>query len=148
MLNSLKNALRDLLGANEIPDTSSARELAAAGLMLEVATIDHHLDATEMNALLQELSRQFHLDGETLHGLVERARSNASQNTSVYPFTRYVNEHFTPEEKFELLTGMWRIAYADLNLDKYEEYTIRKIADLLYMSQSDFIRAKIIARDS
>ncbi|MYM62001.1 TerB family tellurite resistance protein [Pseudomaricurvus sp. HS19] len=147
-MTNLKSALRELLGTTtEVEDDSRARELAAAGLMLEVATVDHHLDASEMQTLLQELGQQFHLDGETLHNLVERARNNASQNTSVYPFTRYVNDHFTQEEKFDLLTGMWRIAYADLNLDKYEEYTIRKIADLLHMSQSDFIRAKVIARD-
>ena len=41
---------------------------------------------------------------------------------------------------------MWAIAYADGDLDKYEEYIIRKVADLLHVSHSDFMHAKHTAR--
>jgi uncharacterized tellurite resistance protein B-like protein len=44
------------------------------------------------------------------------------------------------------LTGLWRIAYASAGIDKYEEHIIRRIAELLYMPHSEFIRAKLIAR--
>ncbi len=37
---------------------------------------------------------------------------------------------------------MWQIAYADGQLDKYEEYMIRRVTELTYVSHSDFIRAK------
>jgi len=39
------------------------------------------------------------------------------------------------------------IAFADGNIDKYEENLIRRVSDLIYVSHSDFIRAKISARD-
>jgi uncharacterized tellurite resistance protein B-like protein len=38
---------------------------------------------------------------------------------------------------------MWRVAFADRRLDKYEEAQIRKIADLLYVPHKDFIRTKL-----
>jgi uncharacterized tellurite resistance protein B-like protein len=41
---------------------------------------------------------------------------------------------------------MWELAYADAELDKYEEYVIRKVADLIYVSHSEFIRAKTVAK--
>jgi uncharacterized tellurite resistance protein B-like protein len=41
---------------------------------------------------------------------------------------------------------MWRVAYADERLDKYEEHLIRKISDLIYVSHRDFIRTKHSAR--
>jgi len=41
---------------------------------------------------------------------------------------------------------MWEIAYADNQLDKYEEYVIRKVADLIHVSHSEFIRAKSIVK--
>jgi uncharacterized tellurite resistance protein B-like protein len=38
---------------------------------------------------------------------------------------------------------LWSVAYADDKLDRYEEYYVRKIADLLYISHSDYIKAKL-----
>jgi uncharacterized tellurite resistance protein B-like protein len=40
---------------------------------------------------------------------------------------------------------LWLIAYADGVIDKYEEAAIRKASELLYVSHSDFIRAKFAA---
>ena len=41
---------------------------------------------------------------------------------------------------------MWRVAYADGRLDKYEESLIRQVAELTYVSHSDYIRLKLAAR--
>ena len=43
---------------------------------------------------------------------------------------------------------MWKIAYADGNIDKDEEHIIRKVSNLIYVAHSDFIKAKINARES
>lgn len=40
------------------------------------------------------------------------------------------------------MKAMWEMAYADGNLDKYEDYIIRKVADLIYVPHTEFIRAK------
>ena len=42
---------------------------------------------------------------------------------------------------------MWQIAYADGELDKYEEYIIRRVSELIYVAHNDFIRAKQWARE-
>ena len=39
-----------------------------------------------------------------------------------------------------------RVAYADGRIHEYEEYLIRKVSDLIYVTHSDFIQAKIQAR--
>jgi len=38
---------------------------------------------------------------------------------------------------------LWAVAYADDELDRYEEYYMRKIADLLHVSHSDYIKTKL-----
>jgi len=43
---------------------------------------------------------------------------------------------------------MWKIAYADGNLDKYEEHLIRKTSDLIHISHSDYIKIKLEVRDN
>ena len=50
-------------------------------------------------------------------------------------------------DKVLLVENLWRLALADDHLDKYEEQMIRKTADLLYVSHSDFIRTKLRVRD-
>ena len=45
----------------------------------------------------------------------------------------------------QLVEQLWRIAYADGVIDKYEEAAIRKASELLYVAHADFIRAKLSA---
>ncbi len=148
MLDGIKAFFSNLLDAEDVNiDSTDPKQLAAAALMIEIATIDEHFDATEIQALVKELQRQFELDSETLHKLIDIARRESDQSTSLYQFTRCVNDEFSHEEKFDLLIGMWRIAYADGNLDKYEEYMVRRVTDLIHVSHGDFIRAKKMAQD-
>jgi len=37
---------------------------------------------------------------------------------------------------------MWDIAFIDSKIDKYEDFTIRKVADLIYVKHKDFISLK------
>lgn len=149
MLASLKSFFSDLLPSDTgAVETRDPKQLAAAALMIEVATIDQHFDETEMRALNNELRRQFGLDESTLQQLMERAQAERNDSTSLYQFTRLVNDAFSVEEKYQLLLGMWRVAFADGKLDKYEEHIIRRISELLYVPHSDFIRTKLAARDT
>ncbi len=122
------------------------KQLAVAALLIEVATADHVMDGTELNALINLLERKFSLPHEQLLELADLAKTEAAEATSLYQFTQLINNECTASEKFELIKGMWEIAYADNQLDKYEEYVIRKVADLIHVSHSDFIRAKSIVR--
>jgi uncharacterized tellurite resistance protein B-like protein len=40
---------------------------------------------------------------------------------------------------------MWAVAFADGNLDKYEEALIRQVAELTYVPHQDYIRCKLAA---
>lgn len=148
MLAGLKTFFSEILETDtEVIDTMDARQLAAAALMIDVATIDDNFDENETQTLISELRRQFDLDNGTLHKLVEQARKENKDSTSLYQFTRCINDEFSPEEKCHLLLGMWRIAFADGDLDKYEEHIIRRVSDLIYVSHSDFIRTKKAAME-
>jgi uncharacterized tellurite resistance protein B-like protein len=122
------------------------RRLACAALLIEVAIIDNEFDAEEFQALQSILQNQFDIPAEDCEALTTLAQSECEESTSMYQFTQLVNEQCSQEEKFDLVKGMWSIAYADGDLDKYEEYIIRKVAELIYLSHGDFIRAKHVAR--
>jgi len=134
--------------ANTTEDTETHTwALAAAALMIEVATADQDFDNTELDALLSILSGEFNLTPEQLNTLVTNAKKQSSDATSLFQFTRQVNDSCTHEEKFRLVKGMWQVAYADGAVDKYEEHIIRRISDLMHLPHSQYIRAKQEARD-
>ena len=147
MLNKLKLLLENCFPEEaEIEDEHRKSHLAAAALMVEIATIDEHFDERELATLTQEIERQFQLPQDGIKKLAEEARSRSKESTSLYDFTQHINSEFDQSEKFDLLVGMWRIAYADGSLDKYEEYMVRKVSEMIYLAHGDFIRAKQIAR--
>lgn len=122
------------------------RNLACAALLIEVAVIDQEFDPTEFAALKKILVEQYDIAEIECDALAQYALEECENATSMYQFTQKVNQHCNQQEKYDLVKGMWTIAYADGNLDKYEEYIIRKTCGLLYVSHSDFIRAKHDAR--
>lgn len=148
VLNKLQQLLEQTNESNRSSDNSnSALNLATAALMVEVATIDQHFDPTEIEALKNQLLKQFFVDADTVDTLIEEAKTSSADSSSLYEFTQLINQHFNDEQKFMLTVALWHVAYADGNLDKYEEHIIRRIVDLIHMRHSDFIRAKQIARD-
>ena len=62
-------------------------------------------------------------------------------------FTRLLNDNLSRSERINIIENLWRVAYADSVLDKYEEYYIRKVADLLYVAHSDYIKTKLKAAE-
>ncbi len=151
MMSRIK-ALLDTLnqaGAEENNQALSANELqlATAALLVEVATIDQHLDEVELKALGKTLEQRFALSANELSELVKHAETESKEASSLYQFTQLINRHCNDQEKYELVCGLWTVAYADNVLDKHEEHIIRRIADLIHLRHSDFIKAKQHAKD-
>ena len=68
-----------------------------------------------------------------------------AENGEIYAYTRLACNELSIEARITLVEQFWQIAYADGVVDKYEEATIRKASDLLYIPHSDFIKAKLSA---
>jgi uncharacterized tellurite resistance protein B-like protein len=128
-------------------ETTSPDQLATAALLIEVMVIDGDLDDQEMQAIAGTLSNMLDLTEEQIDQLIELSKEEVAEATSLYQFTKEINEHFDIEKKLSLMTAMWRVAFADGHLDKHEENIIRRVADLLHIRHSEYIRCKANARD-
>lgn len=124
-----------------------SEQLAAAALLVEVMVIDGNLDEQELASISQTLCQILELSNDQVDELILLSRDEVSEATSLYQFTREINTHFSADQKMKLLTAMWRVAYADGHLDKHEEGIIRRVADLLHILHSDYIRCKLAARE-
>ena len=128
-------------------ETTSPDQLATAALLIEVMVIDGDLDDQEMQAIAGTLSNMLDLTEEQIDQLIELSKEEVAEATSLYQFTKEINEHFDIDKKLSLMTAMWRVAFADGHLDKHEENIIRRVADLLHIRHSEYIRCKANARD-
>jgi len=122
--------------------TNRPLELASAALMLEVGRADFSLQPAELDAIRDLLAHYFDLTSDEVSLLSEEAGERVDAATCLYEFTRVINDTASIEQKRELIGLMWRVAMADQALSQYEEHVIRKVADLLYLPHSNFIRAK------
>ena len=129
-------------------ETTSPDQLATAALLIEVMVIDGDLDDQEMQAIAGTLSNMLDLSKEQIDQLIELSKEEVAEATSLYQFTKEINEHFDIEKKLSLMTAMWRVAFADGHLDKHEENIIRRVADLLHIRHSEYIRCKANAKDA
>lgn len=116
--------------------------LAAAALLVEMSRADYTEDSVEQRTMAKVLAEALELGQEEVSELLLLARKQADHATSLYEFTRLINDHYDKQQKLTLIESMWRVAFADGDLDKYEERLIRQVSDLIYVSHRDFIRLK------
>ena len=121
--------------------------LSAIALLLEVSLADEIMDISEVETLKDVLLKEFDVDQTKIDDLISNAKKNQNSSTSLYEFTRKINDDYKFEDKKNLILSMWKIAFADGNIDKYEEYVIRKVSDLIYISHPEFIESKQLARE-
>ena len=127
------------------PDPQHLTALAAAVLLLEVSWADNEIEAVELGVIERTLRERFDLDESEINELIAEARKDHVESVGVFDYTRTINANWDEAAKFDLIVALWRLAFADDDLNRYEEHTIRRIAELLYVSHERFIEAKLSA---
>jgi uncharacterized tellurite resistance protein B-like protein len=145
MIGTLKSLFVAPVGESE-EQQQHRQQLAAAALLIETARADFTEDGDEQAALQQLLCTSLDLSPAEVSKLINQATESVDEATSLYQFTRVINDHFDAAQKLQLIADMWAVAYADGNLDKYEEHLIRQVAELTYVPHQDYIRSKLAAR--
>ena len=131
----------------EAPSSAKSRvDLTCAALLVEVMNSDHELDEREHQEFMAVLQKSYNIAESDLEELIQLAKNEAFEATSLYEFTKLINDSYDYEQKVELIENMWRIAFSDKRLDKYEDHLIRKVSELIYVSHSDFIKTKLKVR--
>lgn len=145
MLSQLLEKIRGRDTDTDDPKRTTA--LAAATLLFEVAWADHEISDTELQVLRRGMNAIFDIDPASLESIIVESRQHHDESVGVQSFTRTINDSWDEPRRFELVVMLWKVAYIDAQIDPLEEHTIRRIADLLYLSHARFIQAKFEARD-
>ena len=145
MIKKLMDRVADAIAATDDKpdlDRDEAIRMATAVLMIDVARADHVFDESEFDSVLDLVQSHFALPAEQAAELVIAANDKAEDLVSAYDFTKVLHEHLDHGEKARVVGLLWKIAYADGRLDKYEDSLVLKISDLLHVSRGLVMRLK------
>ena len=145
ILEALKKLFEDESALNATAEDEGLG-ISAGVLMLEIARADNDIDDLEKEIIIEGIKNILHKTNHGINEIFQKVAAVLEESVSLFEFTSLINDSCSKKEKYNLLVILWKVAYADGHLDKYEEYYIRKIKDLLYLSQSDFIKAKLEAK--
>ena len=149
MIKKIKDLLANISKEKKVDDTTDLASLneACAALLVEIAFADKEFNTKEKQSLKESLIESYNLEEKDIEDIIRDAEKTVEDSTSLYEYTRKVNDEFGYNKKLTLLENLWKVAYADNILDKYEEHLIRKISDLIHISHSDYINIKLKVRD-
>lgn len=133
---------------NPTKEDDTAIMNACASLLIEAAFADKIFSKTEVDSLKFTLVNRFDFNENDVNQLIEEAENIVEESTSLYEHTKLINDKSSYEDKLRLINSLWKIAYADNEIDKYEDHLIRKISNLLHVSHKDFISEKIKVKGS
>jgi len=138
--------LKQLFAASE-DETRKAPDphqlaVAATALMVQLSRVDNNEDDRELQAILDLAVEVHEVTREEAEEILQDALSHVDDATSLYEFTGQINEHLDQDAKQSLLESIWRVAFADGRIDKYEEHLIRRMADLLHLNHREYMQAR------
>lgn len=88
------------------------------------------------------LQREFSLAEDELAALSDLAKTTAQEAISLQGFTREICEHWDNPKRLKLLEYLWLLALADEKIDPHERHLVRKVAGLLYLTDTEIIVAR------
>ena len=122
-------------------------DLISSVLAYEVARSDGDIDQVELSRLLEEIKKISIKVGKSEEDILNLIEIYSNDSVSFYEFIEDINTNFTKEDKLEMISFLWDVAYADSKLDVDEERLIRRIADLIRIKDIEVLRLKDRAKD-
>ena len=122
-------------------------QVATGALLVEMMRADLEVTEKERAVVVAALQGKFKLTPEETHELFVLAESEADESIDHYQFTSLIKNGYSREQKRKVVEYLWAVAYADANVDKGEEYMVRKIANLVGVSHEEYIEVKLEVRN-
>lgn len=117
-------------------------QFATAALLIEMTRADFEVHPEELDAVSEAIHSAFNLSDRDTQELLRMAETEVDHAVSLHEFTSTLTTELDAQQRRYVIELLWRVAYADGRLDKYEDHFVRKIADLLHVRHSEFMKAK------
>lgn len=150
MLDALRAFLKEISG-----DSSRARpfeaadyQLAAAALLVHLASIDGEFAEGEQALLQRLVESRFGLDPAAASELIDAASESEREAVDLYRFTNVLKRTLDEEGRRQVVGMLWEVAYADGEIHEFEENVVWRVAELLGVSTRDRVALRQSAKES
>lgn len=143
MFGALKGLLAEISGDSSRPLREPEQHqlhLAVAGLLHEMMRADLKETDEEQQAMRSALATVFGLDAAAVESVLEQVA--AHRFTSYFGPVSTIKRMLSQDQRVALVEQFWLVAFSDGALDVYEDHFVRKIAHLLYVSNTDCMLAR------
>jgi uncharacterized tellurite resistance protein B-like protein len=144
MFDELKALFGELTGGTKHPARFGPDDMrvAAAALMVHVATLDGELSPAERAKLHALLKARFKLEDKATEELIDAALAADHEAVDFYRFTSLLMRMMDEEQRRRIVAMMWEMAFADGNISEFEDNVMWRVADLLGVSNRDRIELR------
>ncbi len=150
MLDALKNFINELTG--DAPAAkgfdSADYQLAAAALLVHIASIDGEFDDNERARIQQLVEARFGLSAGAARQVIEEARASEREAVDLYRFTSVLKRRLDAEGRLAVVGMLWDMAHADGAVHEFEENVVWRVAELLGVSTRDRVLLRREVRES
>ncbi len=148
MINRIKELFSVKAEQTETGHSDEELHLAAAALLVEAACMDGNFDDDERASITGILKDRFELSSDETETIITEAEQAVEHSGQLYAFTRVIKDRYSDEERIGMLEMLWEVAFADGNVDHFEDNLIRRVAGLIFISDRDrgIARKKVMAR--
>jgi uncharacterized tellurite resistance protein B-like protein len=141
MLEEIKRLFAELHGGNKHCDhfDSGDYRVAAAALLVHVATLEHELSGPAGQKLRDLLIAQFSLTDALTDELIEAAVAADREAVDFYHFTSLLMRTLDEQGRLRIVEMLWEMAFVDGSVSEFEDNVMWRVADLLAISSRDRI---------
>lgn len=150
MLSKFRQSLTSMLVVDHsepFPDNSWITSAAATALLIEAASADEDFDQSELQQIEHTLETVFNIDVSQIEQILVTAQENLDHATCLHEITSVINSNWDMKAKVDLIEALWKVVLTDQQIDSNEQHLMRKIKGLLHIPQSEYIAAKMRARE-
>ena len=152
MLEEIRHLFAELRGGGKHANHFAADvfRVAAAALLVHVATLDHALTDSTRQQLGALLKAQFSLTDELTDELIEAAVAADRDAVDFYHFTHMLMRTLDETGRLRVVEMLWKMAFADGAISEFEDNVMWRVADLLAVSPHERIalRQQVVGSDT
>jgi uncharacterized tellurite resistance protein B-like protein len=149
MLRSIGEFISEIAGGRREQENFDETDfrLAAAALLVHVATSDSAFNDRERDRLQNVLAHRFELGREQAVRLVDSAIAADLEAVDLYQFTSVLNRAFDEEGRRRVVEMMFEVAYADGELSEFEDNVVWRAAELMHVPSRERVTIRRQVRD-
>lgn len=141
MLQEIKRLFAELSGGDRHGSHFDGDDyrVAAAALLVHVATLEGDLTNSARTKLRALLRSQFSLDDDLTDELMEAAVAADREAVDFFHFTHLLMRSLNEEGRLRVVEMLWEMVFLDGGVSEFEDNVMWRVADLLAISPHDRI---------